>query len=176
MWTSIRLLSTSSMHLTDSVVKIMAKFSCTTTFIALIRRFNDGVLARSKLWRVLWTVSVDEWSRARCVLASTLFSMTFSAMRLSRLWWWYCNQIPLSWQAIQPKKVASQSQAGLGGSVGCVFDWRSGGCWFDPRRVGNILVEIDHEILSTVILSLTLIQEGQLSVSSERILVNRLED
>ena len=36
-----------------------------------------------------------------------------------------------------------------------------------------------HEIFSTVILSLPLIQEGQLSVSGERmctILVNRLED
>ena len=41
------------------------------------------------------------------------------------------------------------------------------------------LVEIDHEIFSTVILSLPLIQEGQLSVSGERmctILVNCLED
>ena len=40
-------------------------------------------------------------------------------------------------------------------------------------------VVIDHEIFSTVILSLLLIQEGQLSVSGERmctILVNRLED
>ena len=40
-------------------------------------------------------------------------------------------------------------------------------------------VEIDHEIFSTVILSLPLIQGGQLSVSGERmctILVNRLED
>ena len=40
-------------------------------------------------------------------------------------------------------------------------------------------MEIDHEIFSTVILSLPLIQEGQLSVSGERmctILVNRLED
>ena len=40
-------------------------------------------------------------------------------------------------------------------------------------------MEIDHEIFSTVILSLLLIQEGQLSVSGERmctILVNRLED
>ena len=40
-------------------------------------------------------------------------------------------------------------------------------------------VEIDHEIFSTVILSLPLIQEGQLSVSGGRmctILVNRLED
>ena len=44
-------------------------------------------------------------------------------------------------------------------------------------EVGNIL--IDHEMFSTVILSLPLIQEGQLSVSGERmctILVNRLED
>ena len=40
-------------------------------------------------------------------------------------------------------------------------------------------VEIDHEIFSTVILSLPLIQEGQLSVSGKRlytILVNPLED
>ena len=40
-------------------------------------------------------------------------------------------------------------------------------------------VMIDQEITSTVILSLPLIQEGQLSVSGERmctILVNRLED
>ena len=40
-------------------------------------------------------------------------------------------------------------------------------------------VETDHEILSTVILSLPLIQEGQLPVSGERmctIPVNRLED
>ena len=40
-------------------------------------------------------------------------------------------------------------------------------------------VEIDQEIFSTVILSLPLIQEGQLSVSGERmctILVNRVED
>ena len=40
-------------------------------------------------------------------------------------------------------------------------------------------VEIDHEIFSTVIVSLPLIQEGHLSVSGERmctILVNRLEE
>ena len=49
----------------------------------------------------------------------------------------------------------------------------------NPAEDGNILVEIDHEIFSTVILSLPLIQEGQSSVSGERmctILVNRLED
>ena len=49
-----------------------------------------------------------------------------------------------------------------------------------PAEVGNILfLDIGHEIFSTVILSLPLIQEGQLSLSGERmctILVNRLED
>ena len=59
-------------------------------------------------------------------------------------------------------------------------DWRPGGRGFNPRRgLQHSFVEIDHEIFSTVILSLPLIQEGQLSVSGERmctILVNRLED
>ena len=59
-------------------------------------------------------------------------------------------------------------------------DWRPGGRGFNPRRGRqHSFMESDHEIFSTVILSLPLIQEGQLSVSSERmctILVNRLED
>ena len=59
-------------------------------------------------------------------------------------------------------------------------DWRPGGREFNPRRGRqHSFVEIDHEIFSTVILSFPLIQEGQLSVSGERmctILVNRLED
>ena len=59
-------------------------------------------------------------------------------------------------------------------------DWRPGGRGFNPRRGRqHSFVEIDREIFSTVILSLPLIQEGQLSVSGERmctILVNRLED
>ena len=59
-------------------------------------------------------------------------------------------------------------------------DWRPGGHRFNPHRGRqHSFVEIDHEIFSTVILSLPLIQEGQLSVSGERMctmLVNRLED
>ena len=70
--------------------------------------------------------------------------------------------------------------AGLGGSVGFASDWRPGGRGFNPcRGRQHSLVEIDHEVFSMVILSLQLIQEGQLSVSGERmctILVNRLED
>ena len=68
--------------------------------------------------------------------------------------------------------------AGLGGSVGCVSDWRQGGRGFDPRRSRQYsFVEFDHKIFYGH--SLPLIQEGQLSVSGERmctILVNHLED
>ena len=45
--------------------------------------------------------------------------------------------------------------------------------------IDQLIDYIDHEIFSAVILSLLLIQEGQLSVSGERmctILVNHLED
>ena len=57
-------------------------------------------------------------------------------------------------------------------------DWRPEGRGFNLRRGRqHFFVEIDREICSMVILSLLLIQEGQLSVSGERmctILVNRL--
>ena len=59
-------------------------------------------------------------------------------------------------------------------------EWRPEGSGFNPSRGRqHSFVEIDHEIFSMVILSLPLIQEGQLSVSGGRmctILVNRLED
>ena len=53
------------------------------------------------------------------------------------------------------------------------------GCGLDPTGSQHSFVEIDLEIFSTVILSLPLIQERQLSVSGERInaiMVNLLED
>ena len=58
-------------------------------------------------------------------------------------------------------------------------DWRPGRGFNPCGGRQHSFVEIDREIFSTVILSLPLIQEGQLSVSGERIrtiLVNRLED
>ena len=74
----------------------------------------------------------------------------------------------------------SNQTAGLGGSVGYSIDWKPGGREFNPRRgLQHSFVEIDDEIFSMVILYLPLIQEGQMSVSGERmftILVNRLED
>ena len=72
------------------------------------------------------------------------------------------------------KKPASVAQ------LDAPSDWKPGGRGFNPRRGRqHSFVETDHEIFSTVILSLQLSQEGQLSVSGERmctILVNRLED
>ena len=60
------------------------------------------------------------------------------------------------------------------------FNWRPGGPGFNPHLGRqHFFVEIDHEMFSTVILSLLLIQEGQLSVSGKRmctILVNHIED
>ena len=62
-------------------------------------------------------------------------------------------------------------KAGTGSSVGYVSVWSSDGRGFDPRVWENILlwrlVKIGHEILSTAILSLPLIQVGQLSVTGE---------
>ena len=50
-------------------------------------------------------------------------------------------------------------------------NWRPGGRQFNPRQgQQHSFVEIDHEIFSMVILPL--IQEGQLSVSGERIVHN----
>ena len=73
--------------------------------------------------------------------------------------------------AVQPASVAQ---------LDAPSDWKPGGRGFNPHRGRqHSFVEIDHEIFSTVILSLPLVQEGQLSVSDERmctILVNRLED
>ena len=57
-------------------------------------------------------------------------------------------------------------------------DWRPGRRFNPCRGRQHSFVETDHEIFSMVILSLPLIQEGQLSVSRERmctILVKHLD-
>ena len=51
-------------------------------------------------------------------------------------------------------------------AVGNAFDCRSRDSKFDPAK-SHTFVEIDHEIISTVILLLPLIQEGMLSVTRE---------
>ena len=95
-------------------------------------------------------------------------------------------QIQISWLLQKPSDLDLHclQRQGISGfpvaQLDAPFDWRPGGRGFNPHRGRqHSFVEIDHEIFSTVILSLPLIQEGQLSVSDERmctILVNRLED
>ena len=58
--------------------------------------------------------------------------------------------------------------AGRGSSTGCASAWYAGGRGFDPHIRQHSFVEFGHEIISTAILSLPLIQEEQLSVTGER--------
>ena len=78
------------------------------------------------------------------------------------------------------QEVAGSTPAEVGNILSWRLIMRPGGRGVNLRRGWqHSFVEIDHEIFSTVILSLPLIQEGQLSVSGERmctILVSRLED
>ena len=70
--------------------------------------------------------------------------------------------IDFSLRNLHINKVASVAQ------LDAPSDWRPRGRGFNPRRGRqHSFVEIGHEIFSTVILSLPLIQEGQLSVSGE---------
>ena len=58
--------------------------------------------------------------------------------------------------------------AGHGSSVGCASAWYVDGRGFCPHVQQHSVLEIGHEIIFTAILSLPLIQEGQLSVTGER--------
>ena len=52
--------------------------------------------------------------------------------------------------------------------VACAYAWYAGGHEFNPQIRKHAFMEIDHEIISTAILSLPLIQVGQLSFTGER--------
>ena len=78
------------------------------------------------------------------------------------------------------RNIVQLSEPASVAQLDALSDWRPEGRRFNPRQGRqHSFVEIDHEIFSKVILSLPLIQEGQLSVSGKRmctVLVNRLED
>ena len=65
----------------EGLWKIMAKFGYPTKFIAMVRQFHDGMLARVQNGGE-FSVSfpVTNGVKQGCVLAPTLFSMMFSAM------------------------------------------------------------------------------------------------
>ena len=61
--------------------KIMATFGCPAKFIAMVRQFHDGMLARVQNdGQFSDPFPVTNGVKQGCVLASTLFSMMFSAM------------------------------------------------------------------------------------------------
>ena len=65
----------------EGLWKIMAKFGCPAKFIAMVRQFHDGMLARVQNDDELSDpFPVTNGVKQGCVLASTLFSMMFSAM------------------------------------------------------------------------------------------------
>ena len=65
----------------EGLWKVIAKFGCLTKFIAMVRQFHDGMLARIQNdgeFSDPFPVTNDV--KQGCVLAPTLFSMMFSAM------------------------------------------------------------------------------------------------
>ena len=65
----------------EGLWKIMAKFGCPAKFIAMVRLFHDGMLARVQNdGEFSDPFPVTNGVKQGCVLASTLFSMMFSAM------------------------------------------------------------------------------------------------
>ena len=65
----------------EGLWKIMAKFGCPAKFIAMVRQFHDGMLARVQNdGKLSDPFPVTNGVKQGCVLASTLFSMMFSAM------------------------------------------------------------------------------------------------
>ena len=135
------------------MASICLKYKCSIICIQCIRRKQNTICAGS---HEKWTMQCYTKSRRKTYLTNSLFILNIHTI------------ITLIYE---PASVAQ---------LDAPSDWRPGGHGFNPRRGRqHSFVEIDHEIFSTVILSLPLIQEGQLSVSGERmctILVNRLED
>ena len=65
----------------EGLWKIMAKFGCPAKFIAMVRKFHDGMLARVQDdGEFSDSFPVTNGVKQDCVLALTLFSMMFSVM------------------------------------------------------------------------------------------------
>ena len=73
----------------EGLWKIMAKFGCPAKFIAMVRQFHDGMLARVQNdGEFSDPFPVTNGVKQGCVLASTLFSMMFlSCLQMLPGWW-----------------------------------------------------------------------------------------
>ena len=71
----------------EGLWKIMVKFGCPTKFIAMVRQFYDGMLAQVQNdGEFSDPFPVTNGVKQGCVLAPTLFSMMFSAIRMFSGW------------------------------------------------------------------------------------------
>ena len=149
-----------------------------TKTVWLVFKYNAAIWKviywTSAFWKQSSDICLEEvqGSATSSLFTPPLFQNTWPCVQLLRAERNAPCQRDLAIDKAEPPALVAQLDA--------PSDWRPGGCGFNPRRGRqHSFVEIDHEIFSTVILSLPLIQEGQLSVSGERmctILVNRLED
>ena len=65
----------------DGLWKIMTKFGCHLRFIAMVRKFQDGMQAHvQKVGEYSALFSVTKGVKQDCAMALTLFSMMFSAV------------------------------------------------------------------------------------------------
>ena len=138
-----------------------------------------------RAWYVFWLISspqhevlkVSKWGQSISVVcrASSVLCCASSVVPCATST--VCFK---SYFSYIPGPIDSKLESASVAQLDAPSNWRPGGQGSNPRGARqHSFVEIDHEIFSTVILSLPLIQEGQLSVSGGRmctILVNRLED
>ena len=103
------------------------------------------------------------------LLYFTYSGSCFSALYISYIGCWF--SVPMYLDTLTPPKywdtlpIYHTSLASVA-QLDAPSDWRPGGRGFNPcRGRQHSFMEIDHEIFSTVILFLPLIQVGQLSVS-----------
>ena len=194
----------------EGLWKIVAKFGCPTKFIAMVRQFQDGMLARVQNdGEFSDPFPVTNGVKQGCVLAPALFSMMFFAM-LTAAFQDDDNDIPIRYRfdgkLFNLRRLQAESKVQTEVLDDFLFadgmakgapteemmqkgvDQVSDSCdSYDltisikktkvvyqpapgkPYKEPTITVKVlGHDIFSTVILSLPLIQEGELSVSGER--------
>ena len=155
-WTWMKARTSSKTGQMGSLILELHPFDCWKSFFDFVISINYSVLIRS-----FWNLQI-RWTGIQPQIRSKLGQIGLLILELHPFNCWK-----------RPATVAH---------VDAPSDRRPGSCGFNPCRGRQCsFVEIDHEIhvFSTVILSLPLIQEGQLSVAAERmctILVNHLED
>ena len=116
----------------EGLWKIMAKFGCPAKFIAMVRQFHDGMLARDQIdGEFSDPFPVTNGVKQGCVLASTLFSMMFSAI-LTDAFQDGDNGIPIRYRfhrkLVNLRRLQAKSKVQLGARWVPLYRWHGKGC------------------------------------------------